>query len=111
MTKPWVMDGRKRASQIYLDTHERLASEILPERSKAPPKALVCDPDQMSLFEPVKQPRIATREPLALYQAVMKLRKSGMPVYRGGRHGHIVAGKNVTDAQLVAIAEQIRGRA
>lgn len=111
MTKPWVMDGRSRASRVYRDTHDQLAAEILPERPNPRAKTRVAEADQMSLFEPVTQPRSISREPIALYQAVMMLRRCGMPVYRGGRHGHIVAGKNVTDAQLVAIAQQVRGQA
>jgi hypothetical protein len=111
MTKPWVMDGRARSSQAYRDMHERLTAETLPEQPKTRAKSANSGPDQMSLFEPVAQPRCAKREPIALYQAVMTLRRRGMAVYRGGRHGHIVSGKIVTDAQLVAIAEQVRGMA
>ena len=56
MTKPWVMDGRARASQVYRDTHARLAAEILRMRRAASPAkgrggAYRVEPVQMSLFE------------------------------------------------------------
>ena len=116
MTKPWVMDRNDRTSQRYRATHEELSWEIRMDRlaekqARARRMAKYASSVQLPLFDPVVQPRNAKPEPLALFDAVVMLRKHGRAVYRAGRHEHIVDGHTVGDAQLAALARQIAGPA
>lgn len=67
---------------------------------------------ERELFGIVVQPRLVNPEPVPLYEAVLKLRRQGLQVFRGGRDRHVIRDKatsrprRVTTPQLLALAQE-----
>ncbi len=65
---------------------------------------------ERDLFGIVIQPRTVSPERKTLYAAVLKLRRSGLQVFRAGREKHLVraptatSGTRISTAQLLALA-------
>lgn len=72
-------------------------------------------PRQPSLFENVVQPRYVEPEPTHVYAAVLKLRRSGLKVFRLGLRHHKIGkpttrhATKVTTRELLEIAEHAMG--
>lgn len=70
---------------------------------------------ERDLFGIVVQPRLVSPEPMPLYEAVMKLRSSGLQVFRAGRNKHLVRspsacrGKRITTEELFHLADRAMG--
>lgn len=70
---------------------------------------------ERDLFGIVVQPRLVKPEPPELYAAVMKLRRSGLQVFRAGRDRHVIRnlgagrGARVTTVELFVMAEKAMG--
>lgn len=70
---------------------------------------------ERDLFGIVVQPRLVKPEDPELYAAVMKLRRSGLQVFRAGRDRHVVRplgagrGKRITTPELFHLAAGAMG--
>ena len=67
-------------------------------------------PAEPDMFGPVKQPRVASKEPERVHDDVLTLRRDGATVLRQGRHTHMVDGTRVDDRQLAQLAADARRR-
>lgn len=70
---------------------------------------------ERDLFGLVVQPRLVKPEPTPVYDAVMKLRRSGFQVFRAGRDRHVIrlqaasSGKKITTEELFHLAAGAMG--
>lgn len=70
---------------------------------------------ERDLFGVTVQPRLVAPEPKPLYAAVMKLRRSGLQVFRAGRDKHVVrrhgasSGKRINTEELFHLAAGAMG--
>lgn len=62
--------------------------------------------EQLSLFEPPRQRRRSSIEDARVFEAVLRLRKSGHQVYTAGR-SHQVDGKLLSTSQLLVAATAV----
>lgn len=67
---------------------------------------------ERELFGIVVQPRLVSPEPIPLYEAVLKLRRRGLGVFRAGRDKHLIrekptcSGRKITTPQLLRLAAE-----